>query len=186
MNRCDKCKGRDPEVVIQKDLESLHLCNECFNEMNASELGVKVNKFVDAISVTDNEGINRHFELKQRVYPSGIFLEAAERIEYGYQFAVHGEHGEDPELLFQQLLNKIKYGLAQTYIKQDMDLGYKHSVMTSDKIVGRIDYSEETGDAPILVIDGKPYTWEEVGKIMISNEGFQFKIEVADMTDDLK
>lgn len=33
---------------------------------------------------------------------------------------------------------------------------------------------------PLLVVDGNSYTWEEIGKMLMSYEGFQVKLEMMD------
>ena len=36
-----------------------------------------------------------------------------------------------------------------------------------------------------MIIDGRPFTWEEVGKMVMSYEGFQMKLKMADPTEDV-
>ncbi|WP_452082098.1 DUF7713 domain-containing protein [Bacillus tuaregi] len=36
----------------------------------------------------------------------------------------------------------------------------------------------------MIIIDGRPFTWEEVGEMVMSYEGFQIKIQMDDVTDD--
>jgi len=51
---------------------------------------------------------------------------------------------------------------------------------------GRIEWDEETGDRlPRLVIDGEPVAWEEMGRMLMSHEGFQFRLEILDPTDEV-
>ncbi|TMU83432.1 hypothetical protein FGG79_19685 [Bacillus sp. BHET2] len=57
------------------------------------------------IVVYDYNGTRRNFMLQQRLYPNGIFLQAAEDLEYGYQFAVHGELECDQTELLEKLMN---------------------------------------------------------------------------------
>lgn len=38
---------------------------------------------------------------------------------------------------------------------------------------------------PIVVIDGRDVSWEEFGKMLMTFEGFQFKLEIVDKSDDL-
>jgi hypothetical protein len=38
---------------------------------------------------------------------------------------------------------------------------------------------------PLLIIEGKPYTWERFGKMLTAFEGFQFKIEIKDRAEEL-
>jgi hypothetical protein len=38
---------------------------------------------------------------------------------------------------------------------------------------------------PLLIIDGKEITWNEFGRMLMSFEGWQFKMEVADKSEEL-
>jgi hypothetical protein len=33
---------------------------------------------------------------------------------------------------------------------------------------------------------GKPFTWEEFGRMLMTYEGFQFKLKMYDVTDDVE
>jgi hypothetical protein len=35
-----------------------------------------------------------------------------------------------------------------------------------------------------IIIDGKPFTWGKVGKMLMAYEGFQIKLKMFDVTDD--
>ncbi|WP_179886470.1 hypothetical protein [Bacillus sp. es.034] len=48
-----------------------------------------------------------------------------------------------------------------------------------------MDY-DEFSSASVIVIDGKPYTWEQLGEIVSSFEGFQIQMKFFDMTDDVE
>lgn len=62
----------------------------------------------------------------------------------------------------------------------------KQISMVEDEIVGKIEYDENNENAPLLVIDGKPYDWNEFGKILKVNEGFQFQVKMIDFTEDIE
>jgi len=49
-----------------------------------------------------------------------------------------------------------------------------------------IDWDDaQKGHVPLLIIDGQEITWEEFGRMLMSFEGFQFKLEVADQSEEL-
>ncbi len=37
---------------------------------------------------------------------------------------------------------------------------------------------------PLLIIDGKPLTWEELGRMVAPNAGFRFKLEIFDRSEE--
>jgi hypothetical protein len=41
------------------------------------------------------------------------------------------------------------------------------------------------GRVPLLIIDGREITWEEFGRMMMSYEGWQFKLSIADKSEEL-
>ena len=55
-----------------------------------------------------------------------------------------------------------------------------------DMIVrGRIAWDDDAdGQLPLLIIDGKKVTWEEFGRMMMSYEGWQMKMEIYDRSEE--
>ena len=41
------------------------------------------------------------------------------------------------------------------------------------------------GRVPLLIIDGREITWDELGRMLMSFEGWQFKLTVADKSEEL-
>lgn len=82
-------------------------------------------------------------------------------------------------------MDKVNRALATVYVKEGkFPNGHKYNVMTQDHLVGRIESGEDYEEVPIIVIDGKPYRWDQVGKMMMSTEGFQLRLEILEMTED--
>ncbi|MBA2175374.1 hypothetical protein H0266_10760 [Halobacillus locisalis] len=50
--------------------------------------------------------------------------------------------------------------------------------MKNDVFHGHLAYSEES-DHNVVVIDGKPYSWDEVEKILNANEGFKIQVNIS-------
>ena len=38
---------------------------------------------------------------------------------------------------------------------------------------------------PLLIIDGKEVSWEQFGRMLMTFEGFQFRMEIIDPTDEV-
>jgi hypothetical protein len=49
-----------------------------------------------------------------------------------------------------------------------------------------LEYDETSDGTPLIIIDGKPFTWEDVGKMLMAFEGFQIKLKMFDVTDDVE
>jgi len=41
------------------------------------------------------------------------------------------------------------------------------------------------GNVPLLIIDGREITWDELGRMLMSFEGWQFKLTIADKSEEL-
>ena len=41
------------------------------------------------------------------------------------------------------------------------------------------------GRTPILIIDGRGVTWDEFGRMLMSFEGWQFKVNLADKSEEI-
>jgi hypothetical protein len=51
---------------------------------------------------------------------------------------------------------------------------------------GRIDWGEKAeGRVPLLVIDGREITWKEFGHSFIAFEGFQFRLQISDRSEEV-
>ncbi|WP_377887510.1 hypothetical protein [Alkalihalobacillus sp. R86527] len=186
MNKCDRCRDREATILFTDDWQEW-LCNRCFNKMISEEIGVTLETMPEEIEVNDHSGTRRNFTVQQRLYPNGIFIDATEGTEFGYQFAVHGELECNQTELFEKLKDKVQRGVAKRFTKVgEYPGGQKYSAIIDDEVVGHIDYDEMSSSTPMIVIDGQPYTWEQLGEMVNSFEGFQFQMKFYDKTDDVE
>lgn len=186
MNTCDRCHDREATIIVTGDGQE-RLCVSCFNDMVSEEIGIQLEGMPEEVVVNDYTGTRRSFVIQQRLYPNGIFLQAVEDIEYGYQFAVHGEINCNQKELFQKLVEKVKHGVSKRFTEVGkFPSGQTYHSIIGDEVVGRIEHDEMSSSAPMIVIDGQPYTWEQFGEMVKSFEGFQLQIKFFDMTDDVE
>jgi len=187
MNRCEQCKTFEAKIRLQTESNTMYLCNDCYNELMAEELEVDLEQLAKTFSVKDYEGVNRTFNVERSLQPNGLFLEATENIESGYKFAVHGELSSNQQELHKQLIEKTRKGTAKQNIKTSvLPSGHAHSSIVHYELTGLIEYDETSSGTPLVIIDGKPFTWEEVGKMLMTYEGFQFKLKMYDATEDVE
>ena len=51
---------------------------------------------------------------------------------------------------------------------------------------GRIEWDDaHSGRVPLLVIYGREIDWDEFGRMLMSFEGWQFKLNIADQSEEL-
>lgn len=173
--------------MIISDESQERLCFNCFNDMISEEVGVELDTVPDEIAVADYSGTKRTFIVQQRIYPNGIFIDAAEELDYGYQFAVHGELDCNQAELFQKLVGKVKRGISKRFTEPGMfPNGQRYHSIINGELLGRVDFDKKSPSAPMIVIDGHPYTWEPLGEMVSSYEGFQIQVKFFDMTEDVE
>ena len=125
-----------------------------------------------------NRGAIREFDVEFRVFERGKTLRATEIGVTKRKVGVIGEPNEDFDVMLNTLISRIEKALSIEYMQPD---GY----FKGDKAIGYIDYNFER-DILEVFIDGKPYTWEELEHSVSAYEGFQIKIEFADIVDELE
>jgi hypothetical protein len=50
--------------------------------------------------------------------------------------------------------------------------------------VGRLEYDDNNENHKV-VVDGQSFSWDDLGRMLNAYEGFQFKLKIYDMTDDI-
>jgi hypothetical protein len=63
--------------------------------------------------------------------------------------------------------------------------GYPCSPLVSPSVQFAVGHEAGDGRVPLLVIDGREITWEEFGRMLMTFEGWQFKLEIRDMSEEL-
>ncbi|MBN8193812.1 hypothetical protein JI667_16810 [Bacillus sp. NTK074B] len=184
MEVCDVCNQRDTRIRLTSEQDVKKFCVTCYNHMMELELGVNLDAMVQSFTVEDYEGNKRTFNVHRRLDPLGIFLKAHENTIHGYQFAVHGELNCDQKELFNLLMDKVIQRVHSPSLKlHRFPNGHQQEVIATDQVIGRVEYDEmSNGNTPLIILDGKPYTLEQLGQMVTSFEGFQMKIKWLDMT----
>jgi hypothetical protein len=186
---CEEC-GRE----IRRAYESVNLtesdgsssrllCIECYNQEMAAYTGVTFqHPQFSSVELADTEGNKHLFYFVTRLLGAEVSIEAYEEsADPGYRFQVHGEV-EDIQKLHCKLMGKMQRALTWQHIVEE-----KGNLSVTDylKVRGRFEWDDETdGELPLLVIDGKAVTWDEFGRILMTFEGWQFKIEIYDPSEE--
>ncbi len=183
--QCEMCGERVPsyEIINVRDGEKYKRhCNRCYNKVISEmyELDFEHPEF-QPFTMKDVDGSPHEFCFRTHIIPSGVSIEALELIKgvpEGYQFQVLGPFEADPLELFGQLFERIRSALSMKHIETG-----EYGLQITDKNVvrGRITWDDENdGRIPRLVIDGKPVSWEELGRMLMAYEGWNFKLEIYD------
>lgn len=186
---CASCQKTVPAYEItylseQNPLRSTPLCGPCFFEAMSGHSGEKFeHASLQPITVPDAKGRPHTFHFKHVIVPVGISLEAFEIVQGspgGFEFQVLGDFDADVLKLFTELYQRIKRELARTHLEHTA-----HGLQVKEREVrAAITWDEEVERQPMLVIDGQKISWHEFGRMLMTFEGWRFKMEIYDKSEE--
>jgi len=187
---CETCGTAVPsyDAVSYGSIERGYreLCTSCFNVEMASALGLERFEQVrpQPIVMTDCAGEQHEFHFQIRVLGDVMALEAFELkagVPGGYQFEILGEPDGEPLPLLGSLIERMRRNLSVRYLVRDED-GARIAEQT---VCGRIEWDASgEGRVPLLVIDGRDVSWDEFGRMLMSFEGWQFRVAIRDRSEE--
>lgn len=189
---CDGCGQLVPgyDIVNYGSIDRGYrtLCSACFNAEVAAlgDLTEFEHLQFDPVVMTDVSGVVHEFHFRTRLMGTHVAVRAFELHEgnpSGYQFQVIGDPEDDVMALLGTLIEKMRRALSIKHIEND-----EHGMHIADHQIvrGMIEWDEANdGRLPLLIVDGRPITWEELGRMMMSYEGWQFKLEMRDISEEL-
>jgi hypothetical protein len=112
--------------------------------------------------------------------PGGISAEAIEQahngpVDEGYELKVFGDHDADPAGLLAELDERIQVEIGRCYLEPGYQQGWQ---VAGTEIAGRVSWSED--GTPDVVVDGRLVSWEELGQMVASFDGWWFRIGFGD------
>jgi hypothetical protein len=190
--RCATCSQITPgyDTVNYGSIEKGYrqLCSQCFNTEVARSDGLDKFEHVrfDPVELADCQGEAHVFHFRTRLFGTGVALDAFELRDghpAGYQFQVIGDPEDDLLALLGRLIGKVRRALSIKHLRDD-----KPGLQIADHqiVQGMIQWdTAEDGRVPLLVIDGREIAWEEFGRMLMTFEGWQFKLEIRDKSTEL-
>jgi hypothetical protein len=141
----------------------------------------------EPIELADADGVMHRFDFRLRLLgDERVSLEAFEIRDgspEGYQFQVIDEAEADPFAVLARLVERMRRALGQRHLEKRDRFGM---VIKDFLVRGRIDCDLEADDRlPLLVIDGKEISWNQFGRMLMSFEGWQFKLEIRDRSEEV-
>jgi hypothetical protein len=185
MGRCHTC-GRELSYGATISVTGRGTyCSPCYNAWAAERMGVRFdNAEFEPVILHDVRGESHTFRIHSRLAPgAGHVMEAIEEGTdgHGYQFQVMGPEESDAMALFQELFSRMREGLGRRYL-ESTDIGL-HFV-ERDRLEGRIGMDSEARE-PILVVDGRPRSWDEIGRLLLSYEGWNVGIQILESIEEM-
>lgn len=163
------------------------LCSACFNREAAEQMGIEIEDAdFQPVTLKDHDGRRHVLHIRRRLCPTGQVLEAFEvrrDAPTGYQFGILGDFTEDAMELLARLYERMRRGLAHRHLVKD---DHGTHLAFPGPVRGRIssDYDREPEPLPVVVIDGREFSWEQFGRMLLSFEGWQFRLEIVDRTEE--
>lgn len=165
------------------------LCSRCFNAEVVKLSGVANfdSTRLHPIGIADCDGVSHQFHFVTRLLGNMVTLEAFEvqdGDQAGYQFQIIGDPNANMFTLLGLMVVRIRKALSVRHIK---DVGDGHGLQIADMVVrGRIECDlSEYAHMPCVVVDGQEISWEDFGRMVSAFEGWQFKLEIRDRSEEL-
>jgi len=164
------------------------LCGKCCNTEMAKLGGLDRFEHVtfEPVRLADCTGEIHEFQFRTHLFGTGVALDAFEVRDghpAGYQFQIIGAPQEDQLVLLGRLIEKTRRGLSIKHLRND-----EFALQIADHRVvrGKIEWDDaQDGSVPLLNVDGREITWQEFGRMLMSFEGWQFKLEIRDKSEDV-
>lgn len=162
------------------------LCLECFNSFVSDRAGLDFEhpRFLP-IEMDDCDGNSHIFEFRTMLSGDVVTLRAVEPLdngEEGYEFLVVGDPEGDPRAQFRRLYDCMLRELGRKHLVES-DLGTH--VTDAGEVRARITWDREyDGQVPLLVIDGREISWDDLGRMLMTYEGFKFKFKIFETDDE--
>jgi len=189
---CDGCGQIAPsyDIVNYGSIERGYrqLCSRCFNTEAAKIGGLEGFEHLkfEPVGLIDFTGEVHEFHFSTRLLGTTVALDAFELRgghPAGYHFQIIGDPKEDLLVLLGRLIQKMRRALSTKHLT---DGGHGLQIADHRIVRGRIEWDDaHDGRRPLLVIDGREIGWDEFGRMLMSFEGWQFKLNIVDKSDDV-
>lgn len=191
-NICVRCETvtspHDVVSIASGDGAFRSLCSRCFNTETAhlAKLHPFVHPDFTPVRLADAGGVVHEFHFRSLLFGDQLSLEAFELASgdedcVGYRFQLLGDPQSDPFELLGNLVQKVKRALATRHLVEHAD----NLEVAGTTVRGRIEWdSSESGRMPCVIIDGRRLDWTDFGAMLMQFEGWQFRIELVDPSDE--
>ena len=190
--RCARCGQITPsyEIVNYGSIEQGYkqVCYQCLNKEMAEAIGLEGFEHVkfEPVGLTDCTGEMHEFHFRTNLFGPGVAIDGFELRNghpAGYQFQIIGDPEEDLPVLLGRLIQRMRRALATKHLTEGQ---FGLQIADHRVVRGKIDADiDQDGRVPLLIIDGKEITWDEFGRMLMSFEGWRFKMTLADKSEEL-
>jgi hypothetical protein len=190
--KCEICGHLVPgynTVYLSSQGKSTLVCLKCYNQKISDSTGFDFEHIeFQPIFIPDVDGLEHKFHFITRHLGNRTSIEAFEIKDGhpgGYEFSIIGDIEEELFELFGKLFERMRKALNRKHIYWD-EATRNWQITAGDLVRGKIDCDLDSPDyerLPLIIIDGKEISWSEFGRMLMTYEGFNFKLEIFDRSD---
>jgi hypothetical protein len=191
MMHCESCGSEVPDYDIVNYGSVEHgyrqLCNQCFNAEVATAKGPEnfENRRFDPIVMSDCAGDEHEFHFRTRLLGAVVAMDAFE-VKRGQPAGYQFQMVDDSEVELISLLGRLIERMRRRLSVKDLVQSDQRLEIADQTVRGRIEWDEsKDGHMPLLVIDGREVSWEELGRLFMTFEGWQFRMEIRDRSEEV-
>ncbi|MFH0725180.1 MAG: hypothetical protein V2B19_02310 [Pseudomonadota bacterium] len=193
--KCEYCGENVPRyntIYVSSEKKYVCSCLKCYNKRIAeyNDTDFEHVEF-EPILLKDTEGVDHEFHFTVRHLGDRVGIESFEikdDLRGGYEFAVIGDIEKDIFKLFGKLFERMRRGLNRKHLEWS-DITNSWQISKDDvvraKISSDLENDQDYRHPPLIVIDGKEIKWDDFGRMLMTYEGFNFKLEIFDRSDEI-
>lgn len=188
---CGKASASYNSVFIPTEENYICVCLNCYNKEISKAAGIDFEDIqLHPVVIKDTDGIGHEFHFSLRLMGDKQVLSAFEvagTYPEGYEFMTIGDTEDGVFPLFSKLYARMLKALGRKHIVKDPETG-SWQMTDADTVRGQISCAAESTDfrrIPMMVIDGKEVSWDDFGRLLMSYEGFNFKLEIFDQSREI-
>jgi hypothetical protein len=137
------------------------------------------------LRLRDVDDNNHEFHFRSLLLGDQLSLEAFELVgedeAAGYRFQILGEANTEPFALLARLVQKMKRALSMKHLNADAG-SLQIAEMT---LRGRVEWNgDDRVRQPCVIVDGRRIEWDSLGAMLLAFEGWQFRLEMLDPSDE--
>ncbi len=196
-DQCSRCgsevKNRNDSIMVASENGYIPVCLHCYNKEMSEVTGIDYDHInLQPVVLKDVDGIDHQFHFSIRLMGEDLVLRSFEEeddISEGYEFSIIGDIEDGVFSLFSRLYTRMIKALSRKHIYHDEGTN-QWEITESDIVRGQITDDPDTEEDdwtsdPMIVIDGKAITWRALGQMLKAYEGFNFKLQIFDQTDEM-
>lgn len=143
----------------------------------------------EPIIIKDFDGKDHKFHFTVRLLGDRVAMDAFEIKNGhpgGYEFSIFGDIEDELFGLFGKLFERLRPALSRKHIYKE-ETTQSWQITNDDVVRGQLHCDLDSSDErlPLIVIDGKEISWNQFGQMLMTYEGFNFKLEIFDRSEDM-